>query len=236
MKKLENLQKYINACEDNMSIAEKEQEKFIEEVLSVYGNEIEGITNHLDMYAYHLEGEIYDYNGDIKKIKSILINYKDNLEMGIEKRKNELELARLKQGSINVSANANNANSINISLTLEQALENIRKISDDILCKEETDEMQELNRVVTMYLDFAEDQARRHIPMYMKNWETYLNNFLNMTGRDVLSGAGHISAQQAKTYAYEQYELYDENRKKIEVNEVDLLVEETKQILPFKMH
>ena len=126
MKKLENLQKYINACEDNMSIAEKEQEKFIEEVLSVYGNKIDGITNHLDMYAYHLEGEIYDYNGDIKKIKSILINYKDNLEMEIEKRKNELELARLKQGSINVSANANNANPINISLTLEQALENIR--------------------------------------------------------------------------------------------------------------
>lgn len=143
MKKLENLQKYINACEDNMSIAEKEQEKFIEEVLSVFGNEIDGITNHLDMYAYHLEGEIYDYNGDIKKIKSILINYKDNLEMEIEKRKNELELARLKQGSINVSANANNANSINISLTLEQALENIRKISDDILCKEEKEEIED---------------------------------------------------------------------------------------------
>ena len=140
MKKLENLQKYINACEDNMSIAEKEQEKFIEEVLSVYGNKIDGITNHLDMYAYHLEGEIYDYNGDIKKIKSILINYKDNLEMEIEKRKNELELARLKQGSVNVSANANNANPINISLTLEQALENIRKISDDILCKEEIED------------------------------------------------------------------------------------------------
>ena len=92
MKKLENLQRYINACEYNMSIAEKEQEKFIQEVLSVYSNEIDGITNHLDMYTYHLEGETYDYNGDIKKIKSILINYKDNLEMEIEKGKNELEL------------------------------------------------------------------------------------------------------------------------------------------------
>lgn len=92
------------------------------------------------------------------------------------------------------------------------------------------DEMQELNRVVTMYLDFAEDQARRHNPMYMKDWETYLNNFLNMTGREVLSGAGHISAKQAKAHAYEQYELYDENRKRMEKNEVDLLVEETEQI------
>ena len=51
-----------------------------------------------------------------------------------------------------------------------------------------------------------------------------------MTGREVLSGAGHISASQAKAHAYEQYELYDENRKKIEVNEVDLLIEETEQI------
>lgn len=60
------------------------------------------------------------------------------------------------------------------------------------------EEMSELNRVVTMYLDFAEDQARRHIPMYMKDWEEKLNSFLKMTGREVLSGAGHISADQAK--------------------------------------
>lgn len=140
MKKLENLQKYINACEDNIGRVEEEQEKFIEEVLSVYSNEINGITNHLDMYGYPLDGETCDYNGDIKKIKAILINYKDNLEMEIEKRKNELELARLKQGSINVSANAN---SINISLTLEQAIENIHQISDDILSKGEKEEIED---------------------------------------------------------------------------------------------
>lgn len=55
-----------------------------------------------------------------------------------------------------------------------------------------------------------------------------------MTGREVLSGAGHISANQAKTHAYEQYELYDENRKKIEANEVDLLIEEAEQIIKEK--
>ena len=74
------------------------------------------------------------------------------------------------------------------------------------------EELSELNRVVVMYLDFAEDQARRHIPMYMKDWEEKLNSFLNMTGREVLSGAGHISAEQAKRYAFKQYEIYNENR------------------------
>lgn len=143
MKKLENLQKYINACEDNIGITEDMQEKFIEEVLSVYSNEIDGITHHLDMYGYRSEGEACDYNTDIKKIKAILINYKDNLEMEVEKRESELELARLQQGNINVSANANNANSINISLTLEQAIENIHQISDDILRKEEKEEIED---------------------------------------------------------------------------------------------
>lgn len=168
MGKLENLQRYINACEDNIGIAEKEQEKFIEEVLSVYSNEIDGITNHLDMYAYHLEGETYDYNGDIKKIKSILINYKDNLEMEFEKRKNELELARLKQGNINVSANANNANSINISLTLEQAIENIHKISDDILCKEEKEEIEDKLCGISEAVKRDKDKAKDKIMAVLK--------------------------------------------------------------------
>lgn len=93
------------------------------------------------------------------------------------------------------------------------------------------EEMSELNRVVTMYLDFAEDQARRRIPMYMKDWEEKLNSFLNMTGREVLLGAGHVSAEQAKRHALKQYEIYDENR--IQMQEemiVDELMQCTKEI------
>ncbi|MCM1161883.1 MAG: virulence RhuM family protein [Roseburia sp.] len=93
------------------------------------------------------------------------------------------------------------------------------------------EEMSELNRVVTMYLDFAEDQARRHIPMYMKDWEEKLNNFLNMTGREVLSGAGHVSAEQAKKYAYKQYEIYNEQRIHIQEDDtIDELVQNAKDI------
>lgn len=93
------------------------------------------------------------------------------------------------------------------------------------------EEMSELNRVVTMYLDFAEDQARRHIPMYMKDWEEKLNSFLNMTGREVLSGAGHVSADQAKKYALKQYEIYDEHRSQMQEEQVvDELVQNAKNI------
>lgn len=92
------------------------------------------------------------------------------------------------------------------------------------------EEMEELNRVVAMYLDFAEDQARRHIPMYMKDWEEKLNGFLKMTGREVLSDAGHISAATAKRYALQQYELFDEYRKKTEDISIDELVFDTNEI------
>ncbi len=97
------------------------------------------------------------------------------------------------------------------------------------------DEMSELNRVVTMYLDFAEDQATRHIPMYMKDWENKLNVFLNMTGREILSGPGSVSAEQAKKHAYKQYEIYDEHRLKIQEEQiVDELVESVESIKMIK--
>lgn len=93
------------------------------------------------------------------------------------------------------------------------------------------EEMSELNRVVTMYLDFAEDQASRHIPMYMKDWEEKLNTFLSMTGREVLSGAGRVSVDQARKYALKQYKIYDEHRlQKHEEAVVDELIQSTKDI------
>lgn len=59
------------------------------------------------------------------------------------------------------------------------------------------EELENLNRIVTMYLDYAEDQAKRHIPMYMNDWENRLDAFLQFTGRSVLDNAGHISREAA---------------------------------------
>jgi hypothetical protein len=75
-------------------------------------------------------------------------------------------------------------------------------------------EVKGLNRIVNMYLDYAEDMAERHIPMYMKDWEQKLNDFLQFTGRKILDNAGSISSEQAKDIAETQYRLYDEERKK----------------------
>jgi hypothetical protein len=91
------------------------------------------------------------------------------------------------------------------------------------------DEIKALNRVVTMYLDFAEDQASQHIPMYMADWEEKLNNFLKFTGRKVLDNAGNVSAEEALRIAGREYELYDQNRKQLD-SDIDALVNKAKRL------
>lgn len=85
----------------------------------------------------------------------------------------------------------------------------------------EDDELRSLNRIVTMYLDFAEDQAERHQPMFMKDWVKKLDAFLQFTGREVLNDAGRISAEIAKELSLAEYEKYRIARLKHEINEPD---------------
>ena len=88
----------------------------------------------------------------------------------------------------------------------------------------EEQEIKNLNRIVTMYLDYAEDQAKQHIAMYMKDWEEKLDAFLKFTGREVLDNAGTISKEIADSIARQQYDLFEEHRRKIEdQNSVDEL-------------
>lgn len=69
-------------------------------------------------------------------------------------------------------------------------------------------ELDELNRIVSMYLDYAENQARRKIPMSMKDWADRLDGFLKFNEYAVLKDAGHISAEIAKKLAEQQYDQF----------------------------
>lgn len=70
------------------------------------------------------------------------------------------------------------------------------------------DEISELNRIVTMWLDFAEDQARRKKQIFLYDWQEKLDRFLQFNDRDVLQGAGTISKKQADEKAAAEYERY----------------------------
>lgn len=70
------------------------------------------------------------------------------------------------------------------------------------------DELDVLNRLVSMYLDFAELQAINRRPMYMKDWVTKLDDFLRLSEREILSHAGKISHQKAIDKAHAEYDRY----------------------------
>jgi len=69
-------------------------------------------------------------------------------------------------------------------------------------------EIRALDRIVTMYLDYAEDQAERRIPMTMHDWATKLNAFLQFNERELLEHPGKVSAEVAKAFAESEYEKY----------------------------
>ena len=78
-------------------------------------------------------------------------------------------------------------------------------IAKNYLSKEEIDT---LNRLVSMYLDMAELRARKHVPMTMEDWEKRLDSFLVFNDMGILQGPGSVSAQEAKEHALGEFEKF----------------------------
>ncbi len=89
--------------------------------------------------------------------------------------------------------------------------------SDVIVAKNYLDqeEVSELNRIVTMWLDFAEDQARRRKEVFLKDWVDKLDAFLKFNERDVLEGAGRVTKKQAEAHAEREYEAFAARRREL---------------------
>ena len=83
------------------------------------------------------------------------------------------------------------------------------------------EEAEELNRIVVMYLDYAEDQAQRRRPVTMAEWGDKLDAFLSFNDRDVLTHAGHLQMTVAKQLAAERFQAFDANRRAAEALAAD---------------
>ena len=96
------------------------------------------------------------------------------------------------------------------------------------------EEIESLNRIVTMYLDYAEDQARRHKPMHMADWTVRLDAFLQFNERNILTHAGTVSHQLAEERAHREFEKYDTERLRLAASQptsdFDKFVEESKRM------
>ena len=92
-----------------------------------------------------------------------------------------------------------------------------------------TNEIQELNEIVTMYLDYATRQARRHIPMTMADWAEKLDAFLRFNDADILADKGRVTAAIAKAFAESEFEKYRILQDELYQSDFDKLIKETEK-------
>ena len=106
------------------------------------------------------------------------------------------------------------------------------EVAKNYLTKEE---ITSLNRIVSLYLDFAEMQAEEHRPMYMKDWINILDDFLRISRKDILTHAGKISAKLAKEKADAEYDKFKERTKNelspVEIHFLENFEREQKKLL-----
>ena len=99
-------------------------------------------------------------------------------------------------------------------------------------------EIDELNRIVVMWLDFAEDQARRRKRIFMKDWERKLDDFLRFNERQVLPHAGRVNKQSAEYHARAEYEKFSARRRQYKeaIGEAETIkqLEKAAKLLPEK--
>lgn len=143
---------------------------------------------------------------------------------------NKLIFAATGSTAAEVIAQRSDANKDNMGLTSWKGTK-VRKqdvtISKNYLNKEELDV---LNRIVTMYLDYAELQAKNHRQMFMKDWREKLDAFLQFNGQDILQNAGTISKQVADKLAEDSYHTFHQNRLNDEANKPGDIDEAIKQL------
>ena len=102
------------------------------------------------------------------------------------------------------------------------------KASDVVVAKNylSEEEMKQLNRMVTAYLDYAETMALRHIPLTMQDWETRLNTFIQMFEFGLLKDAGKVTAEIARLHALSEFEKYRVIQDREYVSDFDRYVQE----------
>ena len=110
-----------------------------------------------------------------------------------------------------IIVNRANHKKTNMGLTNWKNSPNGKIIASDVTVAKNyltKDELKSLERIVTMYLDYAEDQAERHIPMTMEDWKGKLDIFLQFNEREVLDNPGKVSHKVAESFALSEFEKY----------------------------
>lgn len=176
-------------------LTEKYYEKLLEKIREIRLSERRFYQKVTDIYATAL-----DYDKNAKKTREFFA-----------KVQNKMHFAVHGQTAAELIYNRADAQKEHMGLTTwEDAPDGKIQRYDVSVAKNylSQDELSSLERIVSAYLDLAEDRARRRIPMTMEDWAKRLDIFLQADDREVLSDAGRISAQIAKEHAESEFEKY----------------------------
>lgn len=176
-------------------LTEKYYDKLLEKIREIRLSERRFYQKVTDIYATAL-----DYDKDAKTTREFFA-----------KVQNKMHFAVHGQTAAEVIYNRADAKKEHMGLTTwEDAPDGKIQRYDVSVAKNylSRDELSSLERIVSAYLDLAEDRARRHIPMTMEDWAKRLDIFLQADDREILTDAGRISAQIAKEHAESEFEKY----------------------------
>lgn len=175
-------------------------------------------------YFEELERRIQDIRTSEKRfyrkitdIYATSVDYDPTLDISIEFFKtvqNKLHWAITGQTAAEIISKRADSSKKNMGLTTWRGTQ-IRK-TDVSIAKNylNEEELSALNNLVEQYLIFAQGQAQRRVPMYMKDWVEKLNGFLTLNDREILNNAGSISHELGKANAEREYEKFKENQQK----------------------
>lgn len=144
---------------------------------------------------------------------------------------NKMHYAICGNTAAEVIVNRANHKKAHMGLTNWKNSPNGKIIASDVIVAKNyltKEELKSLERIVTMYLDYAEDQAERHIPMTMEDWKGKLDVFLQFNERDVLDNPGKVSHKVAESFALSEFEKYRITQDKLFESDFDKFMIEMK--------
>ncbi|HNO32028.1 MAG TPA: RhuM family protein, partial [Anaerolineales bacterium] len=164
----------------------------------------------------------------VREILALAANYdpaEPQTQLFFQTIQNKLHFAVTGRTAAELIAERADASKPNMGLTTWQG--GVVRKGDVVVAKNylRENEIEELNRIVVMFLDFAEDQARRRQQIFLDHWLTRLHDFLTLNERAILPDAGKVSHEQASRHAEAEYERFvTRRREELEAQgEADLL-------------
>lgn len=160
----------------------------------------------------------------VRDLFALSVDYKDDADAAglfFAEVQNKMLYAVTQRTAAEIIVQRADASQPNMALTAWKA-NRVRK-TDVVVAKNYLDakEIEELNRIASMFLDYAEDRAQQRNDLRMNDWRDYVNRFVAFNERPLLQGAGKVSRERMEQVAFEHYATFDAQRRKADALKAD---------------